>query len=80
MVEAAIKRLDDRYEPVIVKVEEETKLVGDEWRLFLPAGLRVMEYAATRGLTLETLKKVHVGQNFHWMTIPCFEEGILRGI
>lgn len=80
MVEAAIRRLDDRYEPVIVKVKEEPKLVGNEWKLYLPPGLGVIEYAVTRGLTPETLEKFWVGQRGRAMAIPCFEYGELRGI
>lgn len=80
LVEQALTKLSTRYEPKFVKIEEEPKLVGNEWRAYLPAGQRVIEYAATRGLTPDTLKKFKIGQNVRWMTIPCFENGLLRGI
>lgn len=80
MVEAAIERLDTRYEPVIVKIKEEVKLLGDEWKQYLPIGQTALDYAFTRGLTPDTLKRFRIGQNGRYMAMPCFEEGLLRGI
>jgi hypothetical protein len=80
MVLSAIERLDSRYEPVIVKLKEEARLTGDEWRQFLPLGNLVTDFASARGLTTDTLSKFRVGQNGKFTAMPCFEDGLLRGI
>lgn len=80
LVQQALERLDSRYEPEIVRIEEPPKLSGGEWRSFLPPGQKVYEYASARGLAPETLARFRVGQNGSFMTMPCFEEGLLRGI
>jgi hypothetical protein len=39
-----------------------------------------MEYAASRGLIPGTLEHFKIGQFEHYMTMPCFEEGVLKGV
>jgi hypothetical protein len=80
MRKAALSLLTDRFEAKIVVPEKDTVLEGNEWREFLPPGPDVIAYAAQRGLTSETLAKFMVGQSDHWMSMPCFQEGRLRGI
>lgn len=77
-IRQALNLLGERYAIVIPQPEPE--LLGREWRDFVPPGEEVIQYAAARGLTLETLKKFRVGQYEHFMTMPCFEDGVLRGI
>jgi hypothetical protein len=59
-------------------------LVNTVWQDFLPPRAEVIEYAATRGLTPETLRKFGFGQsdmyNKVWMTMPCFHMGRLMGV
>jgi hypothetical protein len=50
------------------------------YRRYLPAGDAVANYAATRGLTRETLDKFSIGQDGHWMTMPAIHGEQLRGI
>ena len=52
-------------------------LSGREYLAFLPHGAEVI---ASRVLTEETLKLFRVGQSSHYMTMPLFEDGVLRGI
>lgn len=80
LIRQAVELLDQRYQVVIPIPEPEPTLRGGEHRAFLPPGPDVIAYAATRGLTEATLKKFQVGQNEHYMTMPCFEDGILKGI
>jgi hypothetical protein len=59
-------------------------LENTAWQSFIPAGVEVIEYAQTRGLTPETLKRFGVGQssmyNKVWMTMPTFHMGRLMGV
>jgi len=53
------------------------------YKLYLPVGEQVIEYAKTRGLTRETLEKFSVGQNTtstNWMTMPSLHGTRLMGI
>jgi hypothetical protein len=53
------------------------------YKLYLPVGEAVVEYARKRGLTRETLEKFSVGQNntsVTWMTMPAIHGEQLRGI
>lgn len=79
-IRRALKLLDDRYEKVVIPEVKQNQLKGSEWMDFTPPGIEAIEYAKSRGLTVDTLTKFRVGQSSHWMTIPAFEEGRLRGI
>ena len=79
-IRRALKLLDDKYEKVALPPIKRARLSGDEWLDFVPPGPEVIEYARTRGLTPETLRKFRIGQSKLWMTIPSFEEGRLIGI
>lgn len=79
-IREAVNLLDDRFEITVPVPEKEVMLSGREYLKFLPPGDEVIEYAATRGLTPETLTVFKVGQSGHYMTIPLFEEGVLKGI
>jgi hypothetical protein len=79
-IREALYFLDQRYEIAIPKAEPEIRLAGDEWRKFLPIGGEALQYAEKRGLVLATLEKFRIGSSGHYLTMPCFEEGILRGI
>lgn len=79
-IREAVNLLDDRFEIAVPVPEKEVMLSGREYLKFLPPGDEVIEYAATRGLQRETLATFKVGQSGHYMTIPLFEEGVLKGI
>ena len=62
-------------------------LPPNKWRY--PLGQEVVDYAARRGLTPETLKRFKVGQMAYtrkdgaslcYMTMPAFEDGVLKAI
>ena len=84
----ALGELDSRYafRAVIPPASAHTPALDPQlWRAYLPAGLEVVAYAASRGLREETLSKFNVGQHTDaqgriWMTLPCFHEGRLVGI
>ena len=53
------------------------------YKLYLPADVEVVEYAARRGLTQETLTRFSIGQtrtSTNWMTMPCLHGERLMGI
>lgn len=79
-IRRALQLLDNKYEKVVLPPVKRVSLRGDEWLDFLPPGPEVVEYARSRGLTPETLKKFHIGQSTHWMTIPSFEDNRLVGL
>jgi hypothetical protein len=79
-ISQALAFLGDRYQIQIPTPEPEPRLAGNEHIRFLPPGPEVIAYAASRGLTEETLKKFKVGQYEHFMTMPCFEDNVLKGI
>jgi hypothetical protein len=76
----AISLLGAEFEIRPPRQERRRAIKPAEWRRFIPPGEAVVEYAASRGLTKETLDKFHVGQFKHFMSIPAFEGGVLRGI
>lgn len=76
----ALALLDERYDPVIVRIEKPVVLTGCEWVDYLPPSKATLEYAQTRGLDYNTLLKFRVGTKDHYMTMPCFHEGQLMGI
>lgn len=76
----ALALLDERYEAQVVLPEKEVGLSGSAWLDFLPPGPEVIEYARTRGLTPETLKRFNIGQSKNFMTMPCFEDHKLLGV
>ena len=45
------------------------------WRKYVPAGIPVLDYAASRGLTPETLTHFRVGQKDLAMSMPTFHDG-----
>jgi DNA primase len=77
---AAAEIIDQRFELKVVIPEVEVTLVGDEWRDFLPMSDEALAYARTRGLTPETCAHFRFGGHGHYLTLPCFEDGRLRGI
>jgi len=79
-VKEALALLDSRYDYDIPTPEPEIKLAADEWELYMPPDIEVIEYAKTRGLTIKTLEKFRVGQSGKYMTLPCFENHRLIGI
>lgn len=79
-IREALALIDERYAIEIPAIQKDVQLIGSEWRDYLPPGEEVIAYAASRGLSLETLEKFRIGQYGHYMTIPCFEEGVLKGI
>jgi hypothetical protein len=79
-IRRALELIGQRYEPKIVLPEEQEVLRGDEWRDFLPPGIEAIEYAASRGLNTDTMRKFRIGQSKNSMTIPCFEDHKLTGI
>jgi hypothetical protein len=53
------------------------------YKLYLPVGEQVVEYAKERGLTREVLEKFSIGQNttsVNWMTMPALHGNKLMGI
>lgn len=80
MVREALAILENRFEAKIVIPEKQATLSPSAWIEFLPPGQPVIEYAAKRGLTSETLKKFNIGQRGMFMTMPAFEEQRLVGI
>jgi DNA primase len=80
MVRKALSLLSDRYPIELVVPQKDTVLTGNEWKEMVPPGQEVIEYAAKRGLTEETLKKFKVGQWQDMMTMPCFQEQKCIGI
>jgi hypothetical protein len=62
-----------------------------EWEKYYPPGPQVVEYGKERGIDHSVMEKFKIGQitgrqinrridGSIWMTIPTFEEGLLRGI
>lgn len=80
MLRRALELVDSKYETVELIPQKEATLNGDEWRDYLPVGDEVITYAATRGISEETLKNFRIGQNDNWMTMPAFENRRLVGI
>lgn len=79
-ISEALTLLDGHFEVVIPKPEKEVLLSGREYLKFLPPGEEVVEYASQRGLSAATIQRFRVGQSGHYMTMPLFEDGMLRGI
>jgi hypothetical protein len=84
-VKRALTLLEAGYKIAPVKQAPKVPALSNTaYQDFLPAGAEVVEYARSRGLTPETLKKFRVGQsNLHnkvWMTMPTFHMGRLMGI
>jgi hypothetical protein len=50
------------------------------WADYTPPGEEVIQYARTRGLHPETLERFRVGQNGNALTIPAFENSVLKAI
>jgi hypothetical protein len=80
-VRRAITYLDRKYDLSPPEMKPKTpRLDPHEWRKYYPAERVVRAYAASRGLTNETLAKFKIGQYKHFMAMPTFEEGVLRMI
>jgi hypothetical protein len=72
-----------RINPPQQQTTKAPELNNGLYKLYLPAGDAVREYAKGRGLTPETLEKFSVGQNttsVQWMTMPAIHGSRLRGI
>jgi len=72
-------------EPVTIDMplpqKETPRIAPWAWKEFVPPGKETIEYAASRGLTEETLKRFKIGQyKRQAMTIPIFHAGRLQGI
>lgn len=79
-IREALECLDQRYIVSPPKLDEVNLLSGTEYLKFLPPGKEVIEYASSRGLNELTIKEFKIGQSGHYMTIPLFEDGILKGV
>jgi hypothetical protein len=79
-VREALGILDQRFEIKLVVPEKAVRLIGDEWREFVPIGDEAREYAHTRGITDLSIEKFHLGQSGTNLAIPNFQEGVLFGI
>jgi DNA primase len=79
-IRQALALINERFEVSIPEPVKEVVLTGREYLDFLPAGEEAIQYAASRGLNEETVKRFRLGQMGHHMTIPLFEEGMLKGI
>lgn len=81
-IQRAISLLDQeapiRTEPVVAPKRK--GLAPNKWRDYLPPGREVIEYAATRGLHINTVEKFRIGQYSHFMAMPVFEDRILKMI
>jgi hypothetical protein len=69
-----------RINPPKPETTKAPMLANGLYKLYLPAGDAVVNYAKTRGLTRETLEKFSVGQNANWMTMPTLHGEKLIGI
>jgi hypothetical protein len=79
-VRKALAFIDRKYEvaiPIPIKTE---KLSGSEWFDLLPISPEAKEYAASRGLSPETIQKFNLGSKGNYLSMPCFEEGRLIGV
>lgn len=74
--------LSQGFEPAgePIRAPERPTLSPLLYRDFLPVEEKVIKYAGGRGLTRTTLEKFHIGQHRGAMSIPTFENGVLKGI
>jgi hypothetical protein len=80
-VREAMAIIDQRFQvSEAAPIAEKKGLRGDEWFSFLPIKEEVKAYALKRGILPETLIKFNIGQKGHYMAMPTFHEGILKGI
>jgi len=63
-----------------VKPPPSPKLLPWAWQQFTPPGVVARNYAHARGLTDATIEKFHLGEDDGYLTIPCFQDGLLWGI
>ena len=79
MVRGAIALLTNSHEIQIVRPEiVKDSLPPGLWREYLPPGPEVMAYAEKRGLNYDTVVKFRLGQYRSFMSIPIFEEHVLK--
>lgn len=76
---AAARLQQEDIRPPVTK-KKEAALDPLLWRKYLPPSQKVIEYAKTRGLTEETLRKYRIGEARGAMAIPFFQDGLLKGI
>jgi hypothetical protein len=50
------------------------------WKSYLPLGKEVERYISSRGLASETASKFKLGHYKHYLSIPAFEEKVLKAI
>jgi hypothetical protein len=71
----------ERNVPMRIPIpEKDTKLYGSEWYDYLPIQADTLQYAKSRGLSDKTIEKFRLGTHQNFMSIPSFEEGILKGV
>lgn len=84
MVSQAIQTLDGRKPTIIIpRPAGYTKiptLHPAKWKEYFPPRIPVLDYAASRGLTPETLTHFRIGQKALSMAMPSFMDGILVNI
>lgn len=70
--------------PVAPPPPKPNKIYQGEWKKYFPANDMVTEYALARGISKEILERFKIGSidvyGNIYMTIPCFEHGVLKGI
>jgi hypothetical protein len=79
-VRMAAGLLGGSFEITMPKIERRSTIAPNTWAKYHPPGMEIIQYAKQRGLNETTLSKFKIGQFKHFMAIPTFEEGILRGI
>lgn len=79
-IKMALGFLSQRFEIKPPVIEKPKRIPGDEYKHYLPPSDEVIKYAATRGLTVETLEHFDVGSYESYMSMPCFEDRYLVGI
>lgn len=82
-VKMAAALLSQGWSPLEIAITAPQREMLDPllWRQYLPPGRKVIDYATQeRGLTIATLSRFRVGEHKGAMTIPAFEDGMLKGI
>lgn len=82
-IQQALRLVNERYVfdmPEKKWYDDKPKLIGTEWKQYVPAGEAVREYAKKRGLLETTLNHFQIGQDGNLMVIPAFEDHRFMGI
>ena len=70
-----------RFEVILPVSQDSMPTLGvNSWRKYLPPNDQTIQYAKSRGITIESLLKFKIGTYMHFMTMPTFEDGVLKGI